>query len=50
MYPAHRKLWSESGEGRKKTTHTHKGECGERVPQLEKRLQREKPTTYKENK
>ena len=32
VYPAHRKLWSRFGKGRKATTHTHKEECGQRVP------------------
>ena len=39
MYPTYRKLWSGSGEERKTTTHTHRGECGQKVPQLEKVLQ-----------
>ena len=42
VYPTHKKLWSESGEGRKTATHTHRGECGQRVPQLEKGVQRER--------
>ena len=41
MSPAHRKLWSGSGEGRETTTHTHRGKCGQRVPRLEKGLQRD---------
>ena len=42
MYLAHRKLWSGSGVGRKTTAHTHRGEYGQRVPWLEKGLQRER--------
>ena len=42
MYSAHRKLWSGSREGRKTATYTHRGECGQRVPRLDKGLQRER--------
>ena len=36
VYPAHRKLWSRSREERTTITHTHKRECCQRVPRLEK--------------
>ena len=42
MYPTHRKLWSGSGEGKKTTAHTHRGECGQKIPRLEKGFQRER--------
>ena len=42
MYPAYRKLWLGSREGRKTAAHTHRGECGQRVPRLEKDLQKER--------
>ena len=42
MYPAYRKLWSGSGEGRTTTAHIHRGKCGQRVLRLEKGLQRER--------
>ena len=42
MYSAYRKLWLGSGEGRKTAVHTHKEKCGQRVPRLEKGLQRER--------
>ena len=32
MYLAHRKLWTESGEERTATTHTHGGERSQRSP------------------
>ena len=38
VYSAHRKLWSGSGEGRKTAAHTHRGEYGQRVLQLDKGL------------
>ena len=38
MYPAHGKLCSGSGEGRKTTIFSHRGECSQRVPWLEKDL------------
>ena len=47
MYPAHRKLWSGSVEGRTTAAHTHRGECGQGVPRLEKGFQREKSATHK---
>ena len=42
MYSAHRKLWSGSEEGRTTVAHTHRGECGQKVPRLKKGLQRER--------
>ena len=45
IYPTQKRLWSGFGEGRKTATHTRKGECGQRVPRLEKGLPRERPAT-----
>ena len=42
VHPAHRKLWSGSRKRRTTATHTHRRECGQRVPQLEKGLQKER--------
>ena len=42
MYPAHRKLWSRSGKGRKTTAHTYREKCGQRIFRLEKDFQRER--------
>ena len=49
VYPAHRQLWSRSGEGRKTTAHTHIEECGQRVPRLKTSLQRERNLQLSEN-
>ena len=37
VYPAHRKLWTGSGEGRTTATHTHKDERGQRSPPARER-------------
>ena len=42
IYPAHRKLWSGFVEGGNTAARTHRGECGQRVPRLEKGLQQER--------
>ena len=41
-YPAHKQLWSGSGEERQTAAHTHNGECGQRVLWLKKGLQSER--------
>ena len=49
MYPAYRMPWIGFGKGRMPTTHTHKGERGQRNPSAQERL-REVSTTGMINK